>query len=68
MEHDEPSLMNTGKLGGGGRGRSTKKTVLRTLINWARKIPGFNDLKNEDQVRLKHTYTNTHSVIAIVFC
>ena len=50
METDEPNLLNNRKLGGGGI-RSTKKAVLRTLINWARRIPGFNDLKNEDQVR-----------------
>ena len=49
METEEPNLMGNRKLGMGGS-RSTKKAVRETLINWARKIPGFNDLKNEDQV------------------
>ena len=49
METDEPNVMNNRKIGSGGS-RSTKKAVRETLINWARKIPGFNELKNEDQV------------------
>ena len=49
METEESNLMGNRKLGMGGS-RSTKKAVRETLINWARKIPGFNELKNEDQV------------------
>ena len=49
METEESNPMGNRKLGGGGS-RSTKKAVRETLINWARKIPGFNELKNEDQV------------------
>ena len=50
METDESNRSNKRMLGGGNSG-STKKAVRETLINWARKIPGFSDLKNEDQVR-----------------
>ena len=55
METEEPNLMGNRKLGMGGS-RSTKKAVRETLINWARKIPGFNDLKNEDQVGVLDTF------------
>ena len=55
METEEPNLMGNRKLGMGGS-RSTKKAVRETLINWARKIPGFNDLKNEDQVGISDTF------------
>ena len=50
METDEPTPRNPRKIGKLGENRSTKKAVRETLINWARKIPGFNELKNEDQV------------------
>ena len=55
METEEPNLMGNRKLGMAGS-RSTKKAVRETLINWARKIPGFNDLKNEDQVGISDVF------------
>jgi hypothetical protein len=31
-------------------GLTTRERMLRQLLNWAKKIPHFNDLKTEDQV------------------
>lgn len=66
METDEPNRLNNRKLGGASSG-STKKAVRETLINWARKIPGFNDLKNEDQLSLIRAGWNELLIAAFSF-
>ena len=50
MEKDNQAIANKRKMGSAVDVRSTRKAVRETLVNWARKIPGFNELKNEDQV------------------
>ena len=50
MEKDNQTIANKRKMGSAVDVRSTRKAVRETLVNWARKIPGFNELKNEDQV------------------
>merc|ERR1712038_551328 len=66
METEESNLMGNRKLGMGGS-RSTKKAVRETLINWARKIPGFNELKNEDQLSLIRAGWNELLIAAFSF-
>ena len=49
-EAEEHMLAEENQLVSSG-GKVTKQSLLRTLINWANKIPNFQDLKYEDQVR-----------------
>ena len=58
MEKDNQTIANKRKMGSAVDVRSTRKAVRETLVNWARKIPGFNELKNEDQVGLVDCFSN----------
>ena len=58
MEKDNQAIANKRKMGSAVDVRSTRKAVRETLVNWARKIPGFNELKNEDQVGLVDCFSN----------
>ena len=63
MEKDNQAIANKRKMGSAVDVRSTRKAVRETLVNWARKIPGFNELKNEDQV----CFVDCISNIVIIF-
>ena len=58
MEKDNQAIANKRKMGSAVDVRSTRKAVRETLVNWARKIPGFNELKNEDQVGLVDCFSS----------
>ena len=58
MEKDNQAIANKRKMGSAVDVRSTRKAVRETLVNWARKIPGFNELKNEDQVGFVNCFSN----------
>ena len=58
MEKDNQAIANKRKMGSAVDVRSTRKAVRETLVNWARKIPGFNELKNEDQVGFVDCFSN----------
>ena len=58
MEKDNQAIANKRKMGSAVDVRSTRKAVRETLVNWARKIPGFNELKNEDQVCFVDCFSN----------
>ena len=58
MEKDNQAIANKRKMGSAVDVRSTRKAVRETLVNWARKIPGFNELKNEDQVRFVDCFSS----------
>ena len=63
MEKDNQAIANKRKMGSAVDVRSTRKAVRETLVNWARKIPGFNELKNEDQVYLVNCFTNVGIIL-----
>ena len=66
MEKDNQAIANKRKMGSAVDVRSTRKAVRETLVNWARKIPGFNELKNEDQVCFVDCFSNVSITLLYV--